>query len=79
MAKTARGEEVIESAMQKIANAVTVEQLRQAQAVVLPLPFAPIITLQAAVFKLIWVRLRRCEICRRSIIRVTAAYITPTI
>ena len=40
MAKTARGEEVIESAMQKIANAVTVEQLRQAQAVVFPLPFA---------------------------------------
>ena len=40
MAKTARCEVVIDSAMQKIANAVTVEQLRQAQAVVLPLPFA---------------------------------------
>ena len=40
MARMARGEEVIESAMQAIANAVTVEQLRQAQAVVLPLRFA---------------------------------------
>ena len=29
MAKTARGEEVIESAMQKIANAVTVGQLTE--------------------------------------------------
>ena len=40
MARMAHGEEVIESAMQAIANAVTVEQLRQAQAVVLPLRFS---------------------------------------
>ena len=40
MAKIARGEEFVDSAMQVIANAVTVEQLRQAQAVVLPLRFA---------------------------------------
>lgn len=40
MARIARGEEVVDSAMQVIANAVTVEQLRQAQAVVLPLRFA---------------------------------------
>ena len=40
MARIARGEEVIDNAMQVIANAVTVEQLRQAQAVVLPLRFA---------------------------------------
>lgn len=40
MARIARGEEVVDSAMQVIANAVTVEQLRQAQAVVLPLQFA---------------------------------------
>ena len=40
MARIARGEEVIACAMQAIANAVTVEQLRQAQAVVLPLRFA---------------------------------------
>ena len=40
MARIARGEEVVDSAMQAIANAVTVEQLRQAQAVVLPLRFA---------------------------------------
>ena len=40
MARIARGEEVVDSAMQVIANAVTVEQLRQAQAVILPLRFA---------------------------------------
>jgi len=40
MARTARGEEVVDNAMKTIANAVTVEQLRQAQAVVLPLRFA---------------------------------------
>lgn len=40
MARIARGEEVLDSAMQAIANAVTIEQLRQAQAVVLPLRFA---------------------------------------
>lgn len=40
MARIARGEEVVDRAMQVIANAVTVEQLRQAQAVVLPLRFA---------------------------------------
>lgn len=40
MARIARGEEVVDSAMQVIANAVTVEQLRQAQAVVLPLRFS---------------------------------------
>ncbi|MFT7117429.1 MAG: hypothetical protein ACI9I0_002646, partial [Rhodoferax sp.] len=32
MARIARGEETVERAMQVIANAVTVEQLRQAQA-----------------------------------------------
>jgi transposase len=37
MARIARGEEAVDSAMQVIAHAVTVEQLRQAQAVVLPL------------------------------------------
>ena len=40
MARIARGEDVVDSAMQVIANAVTVEQLCQAQAVVLPLRFA---------------------------------------
>ena len=40
MARIARGQEVVDSAMQVIANAVTVEQLRQAQAVILPLRFA---------------------------------------
>ena len=40
MARIARGEDVVDSAMQVIANAVTVEQLRQAQAVVLPLRFS---------------------------------------
>jgi transposase len=40
MARIARGQEHVERAMQVIANAVTVEQLRQAQAVVLPLRFA---------------------------------------
>jgi hypothetical protein len=39
MARIARGEEVVDSAMQVIANAVTVAQLRQAQAMVLPLRF----------------------------------------
>lgn len=39
MARIARGSEVVETALQVIANAVTVEQLRQAQAVVLPLQF----------------------------------------
>ena len=39
MARIARGDEVVDSALQVIANAVTVEQLRQAQAVVLPLRF----------------------------------------
>jgi len=40
MARIARGDEVVDSALQVIANAVTVEQLRQAQAVILPLRFA---------------------------------------
>ena len=40
MVRIARGEELVDSAMQVIANAVTIEQLRQAQAVVLPLRFA---------------------------------------
>ena len=39
MARIARGDEVVDNALQVIANAVTVEQLRQAQAVVLPLRF----------------------------------------
>lgn len=39
MARIARGDEVVDIALQTIANAVTVEQLRQAQAVVLPLRF----------------------------------------
>ena len=39
MARIARGSEVVDSALQVIAKAVTVEQLRQAQAVVLPLRF----------------------------------------
>jgi hypothetical protein len=38
--RIARGSEVVDSAMQVIANAVTVEQLRQAQAVVLPLRYS---------------------------------------
>lgn len=40
MARIARGDSALDSAMQVIASAVTVEQLRQAQAVVLPLKFA---------------------------------------
>ena len=40
MARIARAEQYVDSAMQVIANAVTVEQLRQAQAVILPLRFA---------------------------------------
>jgi transposase len=40
MARIARGEESADSALLSIANAQTVEQLRQAQAVVLPLLFA---------------------------------------
>lgn len=40
MARIARGQEAVDRAMQVIAHAVTVEQLRQAQAVVLPLRFA---------------------------------------
>jgi transposase len=39
MARVARGSEVVDGALQAIANAVTIEQLRQAQAVVLPLLF----------------------------------------
>jgi len=39
MARIARGDEVVDSALLAIASAVTVEQLRQAQAVVLPLRF----------------------------------------
>jgi transposase len=39
MARIARGREVVEDALQAIAHAATVEQLRQAQAVVLPLLF----------------------------------------
>jgi hypothetical protein len=39
MVRIARGNEVVDSALQVIANAVTVEQLRQAQAVVLPLRY----------------------------------------
>lgn len=49
MARIARGEEVVDSAMQVIATAVTVEQLRQAQAVVLPLRFAMSLEQTAAV------------------------------
>ncbi len=37
MARVARGQEAVEAARQAIAKATTVEQLRQAQAVVLPL------------------------------------------
>ena len=37
MARIARENEVVDSAMQMIANAASVEQLRQAQAGVLPL------------------------------------------
>ena len=40
MARIARGNEAVDSAMQVIANAVSVEQLRQAQAVVLPLRYS---------------------------------------
>lgn len=40
MARIARGEQAVDSAMQVVANAVTVEQLRQAQAVILPLRFS---------------------------------------
>ncbi len=40
MARIALGEEFVEQAIQVIANAQTVEQLRQAQAVILPLLFA---------------------------------------
>ena len=40
MARIARGEGFTEQAMQVIANAQTLEQLRQAQAVVLPVLFA---------------------------------------
>ena len=40
MARIARGEEAVARAMKVIATAVTVEQLRQAQAGVLPLRFA---------------------------------------
>ena len=40
MARIARGEDVVDSAIRVIATAVTVEQLRQAQAVVLPLRFS---------------------------------------
>ncbi len=39
MARIARGDEVVDSALQVIANAVTLEQFRQAQAVVLPIRF----------------------------------------
>lgn len=39
MVRIARGNEVVDSALQVIANAVTVEQLGQAQAVVLPLRY----------------------------------------
>lgn len=39
MARIGRGQEAAHSALQVIANAVTIEQLRQAQAVVLPLLF----------------------------------------
>lgn len=39
MARIARGNEAVDSALQAIASAVTLEQLRQAQAVVLPLRF----------------------------------------
>ncbi len=40
MARIARGDEVVDSAMQVIATATTIEQLRQTQAVVWPLRFA---------------------------------------
>ena len=39
MARIARGDEFVDSALEVIANAVTVEQMRQALAVVLPLRF----------------------------------------
>lgn len=39
MARIARGDECVDSALEVIANAVTVEQMRQALAVVLPLRF----------------------------------------
>ena len=37
MSRPPRGQDVLDSALQVIASATTVEQLRQAQAVVLPL------------------------------------------
>ena len=40
MVRIARGQEAVDRVMQAIANALTVEQLRQAQAVVLSLRFA---------------------------------------
>ena len=40
MARIARGEEFTEQALQAISNASTIEQLRQAQAVILPVLFA---------------------------------------
>ncbi len=39
MARPARGAEVLEMAREMVARATTIEQLRQAQAVVLPLDF----------------------------------------
>ena len=39
MSRPPRGQEVIDSALQAIASATTIEQLRQAQAVVLPLHY----------------------------------------
>jgi hypothetical protein len=37
MSRPPRGQDVLDSALQTIASAMTIEQLRQAQAVVLPL------------------------------------------
>ena len=61
MARIARGEDVVDSAMQVIANAVTVEQLRQAQAVVLPLRFSMSLkqTAEATGLSVSWVSKQR--------------------
>ena len=66
MARIARGEEVVDSAMQAIANAVTVEQLRQAQAVVLPLRFAMSLeqTAEATGLSIGWVSKQRNRFIR---------------
>jgi transposase len=63
MSRTASGEEVLEQAKACLARAKTAEQLRQAQAVVLPLEFGLTLgqTAQALGVSVGWVcRLRRC-------------------